>query len=77
MAVLHGGKLQWSAAWGQLEIGGARAGCDSLFQAGSLSKPVTLLAALRLREKRQIDLDTNIETYLSCAATISPVHRSD
>lgn len=65
VAVIHNGKLDWSAAWGQLQIDGARAGCDSLFQAGSLAKPVTLLAALRMKQEGLIDFDKNIETYLS------------
>jgi len=65
VAVIHNGELDWSAAWGQLQVDGARAGCDSLFQAGSLAKPVTLLAALRMQQEGLIDFDKNIETYLS------------
>src|SRR5690606_33604699 len=51
VAVIRDGKLDWSAAWGRLQADGARAGCDSLFQAGSLAKPATVLAALRMRQQ--------------------------
>ena len=65
VAVIHHGELDWSAAWGQLQKDGAPADCGSLFQAGSLAKPVTLLAALRMKTAGLIDFDRSIETYLS------------
>ena len=65
VAVVHNGKLDWSAAWGQLQADGAGADCGSLFQAGSIAKPVTLLAALRMKAAGLIDFDRSIETYLS------------
>lgn len=64
VAVIHDGRLHWSAGWGRLQHKGARAGCDSLFQAGSLAKPATVLAALRLQEKGVIDLDADVGTLL-------------
>lgn len=65
VAVIDDGKLDWSAAWGRLTTGGAPAGCDTLFQAGSLAKPVTVLAALRMQADGKLDLDADIATYLS------------
>ncbi|MFQ3219889.1 MAG: CubicO group peptidase (beta-lactamase class C family) [Paraglaciecola sp.] len=65
VAVIHNGKLDWSAAWGQIQTGGPQADCSSLFQAGSLAKPVTVLAAMRMKAKGKIDFDRSIETYLS------------
>jgi CubicO group peptidase (beta-lactamase class C family) len=65
VAVIHKGKLDWSAAWGRLQTEGAPADCGTLFQAGSLAKPFTLLAALRMKTAGLIDIDRNIETYLS------------
>lgn len=64
VAVIHKGKLDWSAAWGQLQKDGADADCGSLFQAGSIAKPFTLLAALRMNTAGLIDFDESIETYL-------------
>lgn len=65
VAVIHHGKLDWTAAWGNLSTDGSPTGCDSLFQAGSLAKPLTLLAALRMQEQGRLDLDRPIERYLS------------
>lgn len=65
VAVIRGGALDWTAAWGRLQSGGAPAGCDSLFQAGSLAKPATVLAALRMARKGLIDFDKNVEAYLT------------
>lgn len=64
VAAIHKGKLDWTGAWGELKIGGAAVNCRSLFQAGSLAKPVTLLAALRMKQAGLIDFDRNIEQYL-------------
>ena len=65
VAVIHHGKLDWTAAWGSLSTEGAPAGCDTLFQAGSLAKPMTLLAVLRMQEHGLLDLDRPIERYLT------------
>lgn len=65
VAVIHHGQLDWSAAWGRLQTDGAPADCGSLFQAGSIAKPATVLAALRLKTAGLIDFDRSIETYLS------------
>lgn len=65
VAVIHNGELDWSAAWGRLQTDGIDADCGSLFQAGSIAKPVTLLAAMRMKTAGLIDFDKSIETYLS------------
>lgn len=65
VAVIHKGKLDWSQAWGKLQEGGGNADCDSLFQAGSLAKPLTLMAALRMKAAGLVDFDQDIETYFS------------
>lgn len=65
VAVIRGGKLDWSTAWGKLQHDGAHADCATLFQAGSLSKPVTVLGAMRIKQQGLIDFDRNIEAYLS------------
>ena len=62
VAVIHNGKLDWSAAWGQLQTDGTDADCGSLFQAGSIAKPVALLAAMRMKTAGLIDFDKSIET---------------
>jgi len=65
IAVLKDGKLDWTAAYGLADIGTGRAvSTATLFQAASLSKPVTALAALRMREVNLIDFDRDISSYL-------------
>lgn len=64
VAVIHNGKLDWSAAWGRLKTDGKGADCGTLFQAGSIAKPVTLLAAMRMKAAGLINFDKNIESYL-------------
>ncbi len=65
VAVLRHGELDWTAAWGRLSVDGAAAGCDSLFQGGSLAKPATVLAALRMQQQGIVDFDKGIEAYLT------------
>lgn len=65
VAVIRAGGLDWSAAWGHLQADGAPAACDSLFQGGSLAKPATVLAALRMQHDGSIDLDADIDTVLT------------
>jgi CubicO group peptidase (beta-lactamase class C family) len=46
------------------EIGGPPVTPDTLFQAGSISKPVSAMAALHLVESGKINLDTDVNQYL-------------
>ena len=64
VAVIRAGALDWTATWGVLQAGGSAADCSSLFQAGSIAKPVTVLAALRMEQQGLIAFDQNIERYL-------------
>lgn len=64
IAVIHNGKIEWARGFGVMEKGGPSVTPDTLFQAGSISKPVASMAALRLVESGKIDLDTDINQYL-------------
>ena len=64
VAVLHGGVIEWSKGYGITRAGGAPVTPDTLFQAGSISKPVTALAALRLVEQRRLTLDSDVNGQL-------------
>lgn len=57
VAVIEGSGLAWSGV-----AGGAP---DALFQAGSIAKPVTALAALELAARGQADLDGNVNEQLT------------
>ncbi len=65
LAVVHNGQIAWSAGYGAGETGSdTRLTPDTLFQAASISKPVTSLAALRLVQEGRLDLDRNVNDYL-------------
>jgi CubicO group peptidase (beta-lactamase class C family) len=64
VAVIHGGKIAWARGFGVTRLGGPPITPDTLFQAASLSKPVTALAVMQLWERRRVDLDTDVDQYL-------------
>jgi len=61
IAVIHGGKLDWAKGYG---IGGTVVTPSTLFQAASISKSLTAMAALNLVQQGKIGLDAPIETAL-------------
>ncbi len=65
IAVIHNGQLEWAQAYGVLETGGKAANAGTLFQAASISKPVTALAALSLVRKGKLSLDQNVNEKLT------------
>jgi CubicO group peptidase (beta-lactamase class C family) len=58
VALIDGGQVAWAHAWGG-------ASPDTLYQAASLSKLVTAVAALRLVETARLSLDRNVNDDLS------------
>ena len=65
VAVFNAGKIEWARAYGYADKErGVRATPDTLFEAGSISKPVAALAALQLVEKGKLDLDANVNDKL-------------
>lgn len=64
IAVIHEGKIEWARGFGVTKIGGPPVTPGTLFQAASISKPVTALAVLQLVEFGKLDLDADINQYL-------------
>ena len=65
IAVVRDRKLDWARAYGFADKERKIAARpDTLFQAGSISKPLTALAALRRIDAFQLDLDRNVNIYL-------------
>ena len=64
VAVIHAGKLEWARGYGVTRKGGPPVTPETLFQAASISKPVTTLAVLRLVHQGKLNLDTDINHYL-------------
>jgi CubicO group peptidase (beta-lactamase class C family) len=65
LAVVNGSRIEWAKAYGLKEVGGEALDKETLFQAGSVSKPVVAMAALSLVEEGKLDLDTDINSYLA------------
>ena len=65
VAVFRDFKIDWAKAYGFAdETAGQRATDATLFQAGSVSKPVAAMGALKLVEEGKLSLDKDINTYL-------------
>jgi len=66
IAVIEGGRIAWARGVGVAEAGGADAVTPAtLFQAASISKPVAQTAMLRLVERGRLDLDADVNAYLT------------
>ena len=65
VAVINEGQVEWARGFGSAEIGiGIPVTPDTLFQAASISKPVTSLITLRLVAEGVLDLDEDVNRYL-------------
>jgi CubicO group peptidase (beta-lactamase class C family) len=65
IAVIRDGKIDWARAYGFADRErNIAATPDTLFQAGSISKPLTALAALKRVDAGALDLDRNVNDYL-------------
>jgi len=64
IAVIHDGKIEWARGFGVTRVGGPAVSPDTLFQAASISKPVTAMAVLHLAESGKLDLDADVNQYL-------------
>jgi CubicO group peptidase (beta-lactamase class C family) len=64
VAVIDGGRLVWAKCYGLGEAGGEPLTVNTLFQAGSVSKPVVAMAALSLVAEGGLDLDSDVNRYL-------------
>ena len=66
VAVIDDYRIEWAKAWGMADREtGAPATTETLFQAGSISKPVAATGALRMVELGMLDLDLPVDTFLT------------
>lgn len=63
IAVIHGGAIH-VRGFGVAAIGGAHVTPETLFQAGSISKPVSAVAVLALAQAGKLDLDADVNLFL-------------
>ena len=65
VAVINKGRIEWAKGYGFLEAGSKNpVTTETLFQAGSISKPVTAIAALRLVQAGKLNLDEDVNRKL-------------
>jgi len=64
VAVMHNGRIDWAKGYGVAWSGGPAVTASTLFQAASISKPVTALAVLHLVQAGKIGLDREANLYL-------------
>jgi CubicO group peptidase (beta-lactamase class C family) len=64
VAVIHNGRIDWARSYGVAGPNGKPVTTDTVFQAASISKPVTALATMRLAQQKAIDLDIDVSAYL-------------
>jgi CubicO group peptidase (beta-lactamase class C family) len=66
VAVINGRQIEWTKAWGSADVASGRAATpNTLFQAASISKPVAATAVLALVEDGKLDLDADVNGYLT------------
>ena len=66
IAVIRDFKIDWVKGYGVADTAsGAAVAADTRFQAASISKPVTAMAAVRLAQEKRINLDQDVNTLLS------------
>jgi CubicO group peptidase (beta-lactamase class C family) len=65
IAVVKDFHIHWAKAYGVADVETGRLlDTDTRFQAASMSKPVTALAAMRLVQEHRLDLDADVNTML-------------
>lgn len=65
IAVINNGQIEWARAYGMADAAGDRpATVNTLFQAGSISKSVAAIGALRLAEQGRLTLDEEANSQL-------------
>lgn len=64
VALIRDGKIQWARGFGVERPGGPPVTPDTLFQAGSISKPLTALEVVHLVQGGQLSLNADVNQYL-------------
>jgi CubicO group peptidase (beta-lactamase class C family) len=64
LACIHNGAVEWTKAFGVARAGGEPVTAETLFQASSISMPITAVAVLRLVEQGKLNLDVDVNQYL-------------
>ena len=65
IAVIDEGRIDWARGFGVTRVDGPPVSPDTLFQAASISKPVFAIAVLKLADAGKLDIDANVNGYLT------------
>lgn len=65
IAVVHNGVIDWARGYGIAAPDNKPVTAETIFQAGSISKPVASMATLRLVQEGKLSLDTDVNTQLT------------
>lgn len=65
VAVIDDGALAWAGGFGATEQGGAAVDADTVFAGASISKPLTAVLVMQQVERGVLDLDADVNRYLS------------
>jgi len=66
IAVINNGEIEWAKGYGVTEAGGTQAvTTDTVFQACSVSKPVSVTGIMLLAQSGVIDISRNVNDYLT------------
>lgn len=65
IAIVENGTIKWAKGYGIANTNnGSKVDTNTLFQAGSISKPLAALSALKLVENGSIDINEDVNIYL-------------
>ena len=65
VALIHNGRIEWAKGFGVRRIGGDSVNAYTLFQAGSISKPLAAMGTLHLVQEGKLSLDADINAGLT------------
>jgi CubicO group peptidase (beta-lactamase class C family) len=66
IAVVNNGRIEWARGFGKSDLESNKpTDTETLFQAGSVSKPIFALTVMKLYEENLIDIDRNVNEYLT------------
>ena len=66
IAVINNGRIEWAKGYGVIEAGGTQAvTTDTVFQAASVSKPISVTGIMLLAQAGVIDITRNVNDYLT------------
>ena len=78
VAVIRDFALHWTRGYGVADVvNGSRTTPDTLFQAASISKPVAAMAVLRAVQDGRLDLDTDVNRWLTSWKVPSSQHTAE